>query len=244
MSSTARVGRVNSGGASAGSTGAATGRCRDEQHGGHEPEMHAGVDVLVGGEHADARRQQAADAPEAVQAGHDRAPEVLLDVDALGVHRHVAHAGGRAVDHEGQAQPPEAGRERGQRHRTAPAGDQDARDDVRGEAVHERRGERHGDDRADRRHEQREAQLPRPEAEAVADPWDARGEAADGGAVDQEDDADGDARAAQRGGRGGRQCADDRRRWTTSTAAMTTPAAIAANIPTSRISVCTVLPAR
>ncbi len=159
----------------------------DRQHDGHDPEVNPRVEIGVGGEHAHRRADDPADAPGAVQTGHERTPQRLLQRQPLRVHGDVGHPGQRAVDQQRDTQPAEGRRERGQRKRHGERGDQHTGDRAATEPVHERARRRHRQQRAQRRHEQRQPERPRAQPKPLADPRDARREAAVDRTVDGED---------------------------------------------------------
>ena len=98
--STGPRGRENRGAVSCSDSGAvvqqdrAGGEADDESRKPTVRKVYRCADAEVGGDRSDAAADETADTPHAVQAGHDRAAEALLDRDAFGVHRHVGGAGG------------------------------------------------------------------------------------------------------------------------------------------------------
>ncbi len=156
----------------------------------------------MGREDADAGGHQPARAPHPVQAGHDRAADPLLDLHALGVHRHVGHARRRPVRQQGQAEHRQRGCEDGQGDAQTAEREENAHGGPSAPAVHEPAGQRHREGRADRGHHQGQSELAGGEAEVVLDPGDPADERAADGAVHGEDEGDGDAGPA-----GGLRCA-------------------------------------
>jgi hypothetical protein len=155
----------------------------DRGHGEVQQGIPAGTRRQAGGGRAD----QPADAPHAVQPGHDRPAAALLDDHAVGVHRRVEQADAdpeQAEAHQqrrqvpGQRRSEQQGRVREGRH----PGDRPA-----AVAGQQRADELHGDQRAGGDAQQGDPERPFGQAEAFLDRRDARYPGGDRRAVDEED---------------------------------------------------------
>jgi hypothetical protein len=85
-------------------------------------QLDAEGDAGGDGQHADAGAGERADAPAAVQSGHQHPPPRSLDGDGLGVHRDVEGALERAPGEQGREQGRQAAGEPDQRPGCAVAG--------------------------------------------------------------------------------------------------------------------------
>ncbi|MCQ0012384.1 hypothetical protein LUX73_52405 [Actinomadura madurae] len=152
-----------------------------------QPRVHTGVR----GEGADPAGPEAADAPQAVQPGHDRPPQVPLHRHRVPVHDHVGHPGrGAEQQHRGEQEGGRRG-EGGERHGRAPRRDQQAGGPALADPVREPARGRHRAEGADGRAEQGEAENGGGQVEPVLDPRDAGRQGARDGAVQDEHDRDG-----------------------------------------------------
>ncbi|GAB3897449.1 hypothetical protein GCM10027612_53720 [Microbispora bryophytorum subsp. camponoti] len=149
---------------------------QEEQHDRRPAQMDPGVEARARRQRAHRAARERPHAPHAVQPGHDRTAEPLLDHHPLGVHRDIADAGNRAVQHERRAQQGQVRRQRGQDEDQAPQADRDAGDGPPAEPVREAPGGRHREDGADGGREQGEPELAGPGPDVVLDPGDAGGE--------------------------------------------------------------------
>jgi hypothetical protein len=163
----------------------------------------AGARRQAGGDRAD----QPANAPHAVQPGHDRPAAALLHHHAVGVHGRVeqpdadpeqAEADQQRRQVPGERGGEQQGRVRDRRH----PGDRPA-----AVARQQRAGELHGGQRADGDAEQGDPQRPLGQAEALLDRRDTRHPGGDRRAVDEEDQRGAGMGAAQRGLGGGAHAA-------------------------------------
>ena len=165
----------------------ATAENDDREH----TEMEPGVHPELGGQRADAATGQTAHRPHAVHAGHDGSLQPQLQVHGMGVHHHVAHAGGHAVQHEDRKEPGHAWSQRGQRDRGAPEREQDPRGGPPPEPITQPAGQRHTDERPNRRTEQHKPQHPWTEMQILLNPRQPRGQTPRHRPMHHEDGRDG-----------------------------------------------------
>ena len=134
----------------------------------------------------DPGRGEAADAPAAVERRHDRLAQLALDRDAVGVHRDVHHAVGRAEHEQDRAEHRRARRQQRERQHQAVDERRHTRDRAARAAVEHVPGQRHRDQRAGGHAEQAEADRRLRHAELLLEPRDVRDPGADHRAVDRE----------------------------------------------------------
>jgi AcrR family transcriptional regulator len=165
----------------------AAGQDRERRERGRgDEEVRAGVGGDAYREGGGRRADQAAQAPEAVHAGHHRPAVALLDEHGLRVHRHVGEAGRGAEHDQGGAQQHQRRRQRRQQQGRAVAEEEDADQGAQVVPVHQAAGQRHGEDGADPRHQQGDAQPADADPDVGRDPRHPGGEGAHDRAVHRE----------------------------------------------------------
>ena len=151
------------------------------------------VDSGRAGDDDQARGGEPAEAPAAVERGHDRLRERALDGDAVRVHRDVHRTVRRAEDEQDRGEHVRVGRQQRQRQHEA--------EDERGRPRHGRArapvenlpGERHRDEPAGGHAEQAEPERRLGDPELVLEPGDVRDPGPDHRAVHEEDGEGGQA---------------------------------------------------
>ena len=144
---------------------------------------------------ARAGSQRGSEAVPAVERGHHRVAEALLDGDAVSVHGDVEAAEGRPEHEKRQRQRELARRVDGQGEAEAHEKAGHPAQSGAAEAVDQRARQRHGGDAARRQGEQEPAEHARPDPEPLLDERNVRHPAAGQKAVRQEDEHDGEAGA-------------------------------------------------